>query len=552
MKTGANSFICAMRMACFACLLSATAARCQYGGIITKDGFSDNGNVEIDSFDSSDPNHSIWHTNAVYRFNYFSPAINYGIWSNTLSFVSNSFPSRTANATVFTDSNVLQLVGGIEIAGYLETGPNGYVSIGSQSSIGDLAWCFGPSGTSGETGIEPGHWIQNANRNFSSYPLPAFLNTWQSNKWLPVSAPPSGWNIKIGGIWWYTNNYWTNIGGAYYTNTGTGFTINGITYPLVITNKLQNTNFVYYSMGQLTQNLFVDAQYVVLYLTNGWNYSAAQVFTLNTNADIVIYSSGNVRATGNATINNLGNYARAFNVSDVAGYPISVLLGGNALATGNYYLPSSSLTLAGGGSSGDFVASIVCGTFIDGGHVNIHFDSTLGGPLPPSIILPPTNQIVQIGSDATFSVSAGGSSPSYQWYFVPTNLYDLPITNDFYDVTNEIPGATNSSLDISDVQLTDEGYYGVVVSNSAGFVQSRLVNLTVYTNATPVLSGALNATNGQFQLSVSGVTGLNYTLDASTNLVDWVPLWTNTSPFSFTDSNTGAYPQRFYRSVFIP
>jgi hypothetical protein len=365
------------------------------GGVISQAGIKNNGTVLVDSWDSSTNIHSIWQPNSSYRFNYFSPGIKYGLWSNSLSFISNSYPSRTANVYVFTDQNVIQLVGGITIAGYLQTGPNGTASIGSQASVGDMTWCFGPGGGgpgTGTTGLQPGHWQQDANRNFSSYPLPAFQNTWQSNRWLPIPHPvppaPGLTNvIKIGGVWWYTNNIWTNIGGAFYTNYGSGFTINGNSYDYVITNRLQNTNWVYYAADQLNASVFVDAQYVALYLTNGWSYSgSSQVFTLNTNADITVYSTGDIKATGNAVINNLGNYTHAFNIYDVKGNPvngINVELGGNAMATGNYYLPSSTFKFDGGGSSGDFVGSIFCYYIDDHGHVNIHFDQSINNQPPP-------------------------------------------------------------------------------------------------------------------------------------------------------------------------
>jgi hypothetical protein len=353
------------------------------GGVIAQDGITDNGGVVVDSWDSSTNLHSFWQTNAVFRWNYFSSGTKYGTWSNTLSYVSNSFPSRTAQVYVFTDSNVITLNGGITIAGYLQTGPNGTVQVGSQSSVGDLPWCFGAGGSGISTpGLEPGHWQQDANRNFQSYPLPSFANSWQTN-WLNVPTPGNGSVIQIGGVWWYTNNVWTNMGGAYYTNKGSGFSIGGVTYSTVITNRLQNTNWVYYSMGQLSQNLFVDAQYVVLYLTNGWSYGGSSVFTLNTNADIQVYTTGDVSATGNAVINNLGNYTHAFSIYDVAGHPIAVTLGGNAMATGNYYLPSSTFKFNGGGGSGDFVGSVVCYSINDNGHVNIHFDQSLGTPPTP-------------------------------------------------------------------------------------------------------------------------------------------------------------------------
>jgi hypothetical protein len=358
------------------------------GGVVAQDGITTSGSVTYDSWDSSDPNHSIWQTNSIYRRNYFNPqGIQYGTWSNSLSFVSNSFPCRTAQVYVFTDSNVVTMSGNATIAGYLQTGPSASYSMSGNATVGDLAWCFGPSGTGGgSSGIESGHYQADANMNFHSYALPIptnALNGWMN--WSNVPAPPKNAVIKIGGIWWYTNSVWTNIGGTYYTNTGSGFTIGGNTYSLVITNRLENTNMVYYAYtnGALSQNLFVDAQYVMLFLPQGLSYSGKAVFTLNTNADIQIVTEGAISCSGQAAINNMGNYTHAFSVQDVAGHPVSITMSGNSAAAGNYYIPSSSLSFSGGGNSGDFAGAVVCYQISDSGHMNIHFDQSLGNLATP-------------------------------------------------------------------------------------------------------------------------------------------------------------------------
>ncbi|HXE41397.1 MAG TPA: hypothetical protein VN516_00125, partial [Candidatus Baltobacteraceae bacterium] len=85
-----------------------------------------------------------------------------------------------------------------------------------------------------------------------------------------------------------------------------------------------------------------------------------------------------------------------------------------------------------------------------------------------------------------------------------------------------------------------------------GAITSSLANLIVFTNAAPSLSAALSSTNGEFRFHISGVTGFNYTVQASTNLVDWMSLMTNVSPFDFTDWNATNYQRRFYRSVYFP
>jgi hypothetical protein len=40
-----------------------------------------------------------------------------------------------------------------------------------------------------------------------------------------------------------------------------------------------------------------------------------------------------------------------------------------------------------------------------------------------------------------------------------------------------------------------------------------------------------------------------YVVQASTNLLDWVSVLSNTAPFVFVDSNTAGFNQRFYRAL---
>ncbi len=51
-------------------------------------------------------------------------------------------------------------------------------------------------------------------------------------------------------------------------------------------------------------------------------------------------------------------------------------------------------------------------------------------------------------------------------------------------------------------------------------------------------------------LAISGTTGLKYQLQASTDLVNWTSLVTNTAPYSFADPAGGVL--RFYRTVYTP
>jgi hypothetical protein len=58
--------------------------------------------------------------------------------------------------------------------------------------------------------------------------------------------------------------------------------------------------------------------------------------------------------------------------------------------------------------------------------------------------------------------------------------------------------------------------------------------------------------SGDFQLAFNGNLNQTYTLQASTNLTDWVMVSTFTctnSPMVVVDPGSGNYPRRFYRIV---
>jgi hypothetical protein len=126
---------------------------------------------------------------------------------------------------------------------------------------------------------------------------------------------------------------------------------------------------------------------------------------------------------------------------------------------------------------------------------------------------------------------------SYQWWF---------------NTTNSVAQGTNTSLTVSNAQPADAGGYSVIVTNAAGNATSSVAMLKVFTTAAATLVSPAASSNGQFSFGATGVTGFNYAVQASTNLVDWRGLLTNTAPFTFTDANTPLFPSRFYRAVYLP
>jgi hypothetical protein len=83
----------------------------------------------------------------------------------------------------------------------------------------------------------------------------------------------------------------------------------------------------------------------------------------------------------------------------------------------------------------------------------------------PRIISEPADQTVRPGATATFTVAANSVLPlTYQWFFNSTNL---------------ILGATNSSLTLTNVQTSLTGTYSVQVANSFGSTNSLNASLNI-------------------------------------------------------------------------
>jgi uncharacterized repeat protein (TIGR01451 family) len=78
------------------------------------------------------------------------------------------------------------------------------------------------------------------------------------------------------------------------------------------------------------------------------------------------------------------------------------------------------------------------------------------------------------------------------------------------------------------------------------------VTVNVGSPTPPQISGNFVSTNGTFQFSLTGTPGQTNIIQASTNLVNWISIYTNVNPFLFTDPYASNYPVRFYRALLVP
>jgi hypothetical protein len=111
----------------------------------------------------------------------------------------------------------------------------------------------------------------------------------------------------------------------------------------------------------------------------------------------------------------------------------------------------------------------------------------------------PTNQFVNPGDPALLSVVASGGALAYQW---------------FYNQTNPIPDATNSTLLVASVQAVDLGSYSVLLSNAYQTATSAVAILAFAVPpaiTSPPQDVVLpTGQNAVFTVSVTGSTPLTY------------------------------------------
>jgi uncharacterized repeat protein (TIGR01451 family) len=154
-------------------------------------------------------------------------------------------------------------------------------------------------------------------------------------------------------------------------------------------------------------------------------------------------------------------------------------------------------------------------------------------PLPTGVTLVSSNSTIP-GSSLTLS----GTTLTWSVNNLPVNAGGTLTLNFLANSTGVFTNSATVSAFTSDPN-TDDNLVAVIA------------NVAVTTP--PVIApNFIAGPGGGFQLTVNNDAGANIIIQASTNLVNWVPVYTNLAPFTFTNLDNTTYQMRFYRAVVGP
>jgi hypothetical protein len=128
-------------------------------------------------------------------------------------------------------------------------------------------------------------------------------------------------------------------------------------------------------------------------------------------------------------------------------------------------------------------------------------------------------------------------------------VYYGTVSEQYTDVI--VAGNVTNAL-ISGIESGKTYYFAATSYNAAGWESSYSPEISYTAPVINLAQISLASPSGGVNISVNGPAASPYVIFASTNLINWVALTTNTAPFIFTDTNSSNYSQRFYQAVQAP
>jgi hypothetical protein len=146
-------------------------------------------------------------------------------------------------------------------------------------------------------------------------------------------------------------------------------------------------------------------------------------------------------------------------------------------------------------------------------------------------------------TNANYTIPASVTSISGQAFHYCFNLTSLTFLGN--------APALQDSYEFNDDGIFSGTVYYYYGTSGWGNTYGSLPTVILGAPAPQIGGGSANVQSGNFHFTVSGVTNQTIVIEASTNLVSWQPIWTNTlsgTNATFTDSQWTNFPSRYYRA----
>ena len=343
--------------------------------------------------------------------------------------------------------------------------------------------------------------------------------------WIPSSANISAIQPYVQDHnWTWTGNY--TVSGNLTANAWNTITL---TVPANAVSPMQSLGVQFFTSAGWTGTCYIDS---VAYSTPVPDYNlAANPTSLTVN--------GGTNGTSTITVTPVNGLNACYTLS-ASNLPsgVSATFATNPITGG-----SSRLTLTASNSitSGTSNVTVIATAGLIRHTTTIAL--TLSAVNTSPTLNPIGNQTVNVGQTVAFTASATDTDQPPQ-----TLTFAL------------LAGATNATLNSSSgafsfrplvTQADSTNNFTLEVSDNGTPSMSATQSFSVMVNSlsAPSVSN-VSAAAGQFGFTVSGPNGPDYAVETSTNLTQWNTVFITNSPaapFTWTDTNSSAAPQRFYR-----
>jgi hypothetical protein len=148
------------------------------------------------------------------------------------------------------------------------------------------------------------------------------------------------------------------------------------------------------------------------------------------------------------------------------------------------------------------------------------------------------------------------ASQSVELTWTPSGSPDVVGYNIYYGptsgvYTSEISVGNTTNATISGLLENTTNYFAAKAINSEGIESAYSIQTSYVVPSSAAIFGRPVFSSNRVSITMTGVPGYVYVLQASTDLLHWISLETNFTPLEFTDTNPSRYSRRFYRAIYL-